>query len=80
MAFTYTKNAIDSMGRGVQTGAYTSDGGSVGGSIVTDFKNILFMNASSATAVPSVVMTASGGTITLTTTANQTGTWIAYGS
>lgn len=79
MAFTYTPNISDCSGYKTVTGTYTNTSGSTGGTISTGLSNIFHMSASSATSSPSVVMTASGGTITLTTTANQTGTYMAIG-
>jgi hypothetical protein len=81
MAFTYTRaKGANSVGKSIQFGSYTSDGGSTGGAIATGLKKILSFQAASATATPSVVVTLSGGTATITTTANQTGTWFAIGA
>ena len=80
MAFTYTRaKGANSIGKTIQFGSYTNDSGSTGGSIVTGLKSILSFQASSGTSTPSVYYSASGGTVTITTTANQTGTWLAIG-
>ena len=81
MAFTYTRaKGANSVGKPIQYGTYTSDGGSTGGAIVTGMKKVISFASDSATATPSTVVTLSGGTATITTTANQTGTWIAIGN
>ena len=80
MAFTVTVNkGTYSVGKNLKMGTYASDGGSTGGAIKTGLKTILYFNASVATSTPSTVTVISGGTATITTTANQTGTWIAIG-
>lgn len=80
MSFTYTIVKGDAMGHAVVFGTYTnSTGGDTGGTITTGLQDIIHMSASSSTSTPSVVLTASAGTITLTTTANQDGTWMAIG-
>lgn len=79
-AFTYTIKRGDASGRALRTGTYTSSAGATGGTIETGLGRIDHMSASSATATPSTVLTASVGTITITTTANQTGTWMAIGA
>ena len=80
MAFTYTVNAgTFSIGKNVKIGTYTSTAGDTGGAIKTGLRKILSFESSCATATPSTVVTLSGGTATITTTANQTGTWMAVG-
>lgn len=80
MAFTYTRQkGANSIGKTIQFGTYTSDGGSTGGAIVTGLKSISTFQASSGTSTPSLYYSASGGTVTITTTANQTGSWLAIG-
>lgn len=80
MAFTYTNNITDNAGKKMATGTYTSSGGGTGGAIVTGLANIEFFTAPSATSTPSTYSTLSNGTATITTTANQTGTWLAIGT
>ena len=80
MAFTVTVDKGSySIGKQVKFGTYASDSGTTGGAIKTGLKKILYFDNSCATATPSSVVTLSGGTATITTTANQTGTWIAIG-
>jgi len=79
MAFTYTPKIADCSGYKTITGTYASTAGSTGGTIATGLSNIYHASFSSATSTPSSVVTLSGGTITLTTTANQTGTFMAIG-
>jgi len=80
MAFTYTTNVPDVFGNKKNiSGTYTSAGGSTGGDIVTGFSVVQSFSNTSATASPSTVATISAGTITITTTANQTGVWAATG-
>ena len=81
MAFTVTRNkGTFSIGKNVKLGTYASDGGSTGGAIATGLKKVLHFEDSVATATPSTVAVISGGTVTITTTANQTGTWMAIGA
>lgn len=79
MSFSYTMTKGDANGHAVVFGSYTNTSSDTGGTIATGLRQINHMEASSATAVPSVRMSASVGTITLTTTADQTGTWMAIG-
>jgi hypothetical protein len=80
MAWKPTKQIPTVFGnKKVAIGTYVNDGGSTGGAIITGLMKIDYWNADSATGTPSVVGTVSGGTLTLTTTANQTGTWMAVG-
>jgi len=79
MAFTYTPKIADCAGYKTVTGTYANTAGSTGGAVVTGLSNIFHANFSSATSTPSSVVTLSGGTMTLTTTANQTGTFMAIG-
>ena len=80
MAFSYTKNpGVFSIGKNVKLGTYTSTAGDTGGAIVTGLLTVLHFVVSCATSTPSTVATISGGTVTITTTANQTGTWMAIG-
>ena len=79
MAFTVviTKKDVSTVRRIL--GTYASDGGSTGGAIATGMKKVYAANFSCATATPSTVSVISGGTVTITTTANQTGTFEIVG-
>ena len=80
MGFTVTRNkGTFSIGKNVILGTYASAAGSTGGAIVTGLKKVLHFESSCATATPSTVAVLSAGTVTITTTANQTGTWMAVG-
>jgi hypothetical protein len=79
MAFTYTRKFNVFGNKKLVCGNYTSNSGSTGGEIVTGLQQIDAVTFSVATSTPSTVATISGGTVTITTTANQTGTWQAIG-
>ena len=79
MAFTYAVTQKDISTVRTIYGTYASNGGSTGGAIATGMKKVLHSDFSSATATPSAVSVISGGTVTLTTTANQTGTFQIVG-
>jgi hypothetical protein len=80
MAFTVTRNpGAFSIGKTVRIGTYASTASDTGGAIVTGLKKVLSFSSSCATATPSTVAVISGGTVTITTTADQTGTWMAVG-
>lgn len=79
MAFTTTARSTVFGDLRVVTGTYTNTAGSTGGAITTGLGAIFYSSATSATATPSVVVVNSGGTATVTTTANQTGTFIIMG-
>lgn len=49
------------------------------GTIVTGLKKVLHFADSVATSTPSTRAVISGGSVALTVTSGQTGTWIAYG-
>lgn len=86
-AFTYTTNAPTTLGGlKVITGTYTSIGGGTGGDINTGLTNIYsFVLQSKGSAVvanaPVVNETLPKGSdgITIVTTANEVGTWVAFG-
>lgn len=79
-AFTVTRDkGTYSIGKNVKIGTYASSGGATGGAIVTGLNKVLQFNTSCATATPSTVAVISKGTVTITTTADQTGTWMAVG-
>ena len=67
-----------SIGKNVKFGTYNASGVTTG-TIKTGLNTILHFNDSVATAVPSTVAVLSGGTVTLTVTNGQTGTWLAVG-
>lgn len=87
MAFTSTITESQPIGRiRLASGTYTSDGGTTGGDITTGLTSVyaLFLQpkGSSILANQPVVnetmpMATDGPTIV--TTANETGTWLAYG-
>lgn len=79
MAFSYTNNIADCGGYKTATGNYNCSAVTTG-TIVTGLNNILAWNASVATSTPSTIGTISGGSIALTTTSGQTGTWFAIGT
>ena len=80
MAFTVTKNpGTYSIGKHVKIGTYASTSGSTGGAIATGLNKVLQFSSSCATATPSTRAVISAGTVTITTTADQTGTWMAVG-
>lgn len=90
MAFAYTlKGTVPGTGaRAVAYGTYTSDGGSTGGDVVTGLIRVDFFDiqpgGTAVIATQSVVnetlpLTNSGGTVTIVTSANETGFWKATG-
>lgn len=82
MAFTYTVDAAKFAVFGNKrrtAGTYTSAGGSTGGAISTGLSLVDSFSNTSETSTPSTVATISSGTVTITTTANQTGVWEAIG-
>jgi hypothetical protein len=82
MAFTYAikKDTVIGDLRAVY-GTYESADSSTGGAIVTGLNEVLYFNtdceASQAGTVNLVAI--SGGTVTITTVANETGKWEAIG-
>ena len=79
MAFAFTVDNVDAAGLAYITGTYTNDGGSTGGTIATGRSVLSYANASTATTADAVQTAISGGDVTITTTANETGTWFAVG-
>lgn len=87
MAFTYTVNKpTDAAGKKMATGTYTSAGGSTGGDIVTGLRyveHIQLQPKSNAVVAnqPAVneTLPLSGGSVTIVTTANEVGSWMAIG-
>ena len=80
MAFTVTRDpGAYSIGKHVKIGTYASTAADTGGAIKTGLRKVLHFSSSCATATPSTVSVISAGTVTITTTANQTGTWMAVG-
>lgn len=81
MAFTTTvSQPADVFGNKKHVfGTYLSDSGSTGGAIVTGLSKVYTFSDAVTTATPSTVVSISGGTVTITTTANQGGRWQATG-
>ena len=88
MAFSYTVNSKDAMGKGVVSGSYTSTGGSTGGDIQTGLDTVetflVTPKGSTVATNQSVVnetlpLTNANGTVTIVTDANQVGYWLAIG-
>lgn len=88
MAFTYTITGQTVFGnKRIITGTYASASGSTGGDIVTGLNNCEHMNlqgTGSAVDVAEPVINetfpVAGGTVTIVTTADKSGTFIAYGN
>lgn len=60
------------------TGTFTNSSGGTGGAIITGGQAIRSFNPVDENAAPAVIVVArSGGTATITTTADHSGTWIA---
>lgn len=80
MAFTYTIEAGSKGDRKTVRGTYTNTAGSTGGTIDTGFVYIdsVFTDDGTQSATTNKIAI-SGGTITLTTVANETGNWEATG-
>lgn len=81
MSFTYTRNTADVFGsKRVVSGTYTNSGGSTGGDIVTGLTRIESFESTNNTQAATVnkVLT-SGGTVTITTVADDDGLWQASG-
>lgn len=80
MAFAYTAEVGDASGKGITVGTYTNTGGSTGGAIDTGLNTVLYFNSNNNTqSITTNQVAISGGTVTLTTVANEDGQWIAYG-
>lgn len=88
MAFTYTVNPESTLGGlKIVTGTYTSAGGSTGGDIKTGLTNVLHVQlqpkGSAILANQPVVnetIPLAKGDVTIVTTANEVGTFIAAGN
>jgi hypothetical protein len=79
MAFTQTKlRGTYSIGKNVKMGTYAATG-VTSGTIVTGLKRVLHFSDSVATANPSTRAVITRGSVALTVTSGQTGTWIAIG-
>lgn len=86
MAFAYTVKSTDAMGQGVKIGTYTSTGGSTGGDIVTGLNIVNHIQlqpkgtaVSANQPVVNETLPLQGGTVTIVTSANEVGTWMAIG-
>lgn len=81
MAFTSTISNTDTIGNfRLLFGTYTSTGGTTGGAINFNTFVPQFIYFCSTSASPSDVQAVtSGSTVTITTAANQTGTFVAFG-
>jgi len=88
MAFAYTidykiplppmEKRQNKNGRAVKIGGTFTNGGSdTGGAIATGADEVLHCSAASSTGAAGIQIALSGGTITLTTTADYDGTWEA---
>ncbi len=79
MSFTYTRNlGTYSIGKNVKMGTYAATA-ATSGTIVTGLRKVLHFSDSVATATPSTRAVISAGSVALTVTSGQTGTWIAIG-
>lgn len=65
----------------VVIGTYTSSASGTGGAIATGLEQILHFNTNCETSQAATVnlVAISGGTATITTVADEVGTWVAYG-
>ncbi len=81
MAFTYTVTSPgDVFGNKKHAyGTYVNTGGSTGGEIKTGLTRVDTFSDSVSTSTPSTVAVISGGSVTITTTADQDGRWQATG-
>lgn len=79
MSFSSTIDAgTYSLGKHVKFGTYNA-AATTTGTIKTGLKKVLHFSDSVATAVPSTRAVITGGSVALTVTSGQTGTWIAIG-
>jgi len=79
---TYTITKVTVFGDlRVVMGTYTNGGSSTGGDIVTGLNEVFYFNSSCETSQAATVNLASisGGTVTITTVADEDGKWIAIG-
>ena len=82
MAFAYAKTKDTVIGNmRVKTGTYTSSASGTGGAIATGLDTVLYFNTDCETSQAATVnlVAISGGTVTITTVADEVGKWIAYG-
>lgn len=83
MAFTYTPtvpNNSDPVSKRIAVGTYTSSGGGTGGAITTGLNKVEFFGTDNGTqSATTNQVSISGGTVTLTTVANESGRWFAIG-
>ncbi len=83
MAFAYalTKHTVFGDLK-VKTGTYTSSASGTGGAIKTGLNTVLYFNTNCETSQAGTVnlVAISGGTVTITTVADEVGKWIAYGN
>jgi len=87
MAFSSTIEKKAVMGDlRVYTGTFTNTGGSTGGNITTSLSRVLHMTltptgaaVSADAAAVNETMPFSGGDVTVVTTADVDGTWVAFG-
>lgn len=80
MAFTYTLNTSVAGNLRVAYGTYTNTDASTGGTINTGLTKVQdFVSSNNTQSVTTNLMTVSGGIITLTTIADEDGTWRAEG-
>ena len=80
MAFSYTTPEDTVVGNTrLKGGTYTNTSGSTGGAIVTGLGHIVSHNAQSDAGTDAVQAAKTGGTLTVTTAADDTGNWSAQG-
>jgi hypothetical protein len=82
MAFSYTTTKPTVFGDvRVAMGTYTSNSSSTGGAIVTGLNEIFYFNTNCETTQAATVnlVARAAGTATITTVADECGTWIAIG-
>lgn len=81
MAFTVSNLELKNSGSfWTATGSYTNTSGSTGGSFATGLSTITSFSSSNNTqSATTNQVSISGGTVTLTTIANEDGTWVATG-
>ena len=82
MAFAYALTKHTVLGDlKVKTGTYTSSASGTGGDIVTGLDTIHYFNTDCETSQAATVnlVAITGGTVTITTVADEVGKWIAIG-
>jgi len=82
MAFTYTGESSVFGNKKVAFGTYTSASSSTGGDIVTGLDSVAYFNSNCETSQSATVnlVARSSGTVTITTVADEVGTWFAIGN